>query len=474
MLLATAVTVSGLIWVIYAKDRLIDDAYIYLSYARTLSQHGQWGMVDSLPSNTATSSLWVLVLAAGAWLFGNAVLASGVAFVACNAFLAWGLRYIAQAAGLPPWIPWFGWGLLLVNPLLISSAGMESLLALTLLVWLVVCAQRRRGVWLGLLLAALFMTRPELLLVGLVMAVIIGTPLKRLFVSVAVCTLALTPWLAVSWLFLGSVFPDTLLIKRQQGSWGEWDFGNGLLLYFDRFPVPTTLALLSAGMGALAWLLVLFRRGDQGREIPVALGAGGVLYFVAYALLGVPPYHWYYAVPIGLLSLTLVLVLGSMSERVQPWPLAFVLTATCAPALVLMGVLHSQQEVPIAALTTNWAAPGEYETMAMAVREQLGDGRIRSPGETGTLSYFCNCPVLDSFSDRGVAADLVGTEIRRSNGLHRSLLELNYRHRDLAVQPLPTDFTMTWVAGAAPGSPFDAYSPWTGPGHFVVEPVPGA
>src|SRR5687768_15148900 len=47
-----------------ARDGLVDDAYITLSYARNVAEHLHWGMIPAEESNTATSPLNVLMLAA--------------------------------------------------------------------------------------------------------------------------------------------------------------------------------------------------------------------------------------------------------------------------------------------------------------------------------------------------------------------------------------------------------------------------
>ena len=44
--------------------------------------------------------------------------------------------------------------------------------------------------------------------------------------------LCIAPWYIFSWIYLGSLLPDTLFIKIAQRSWGRWDFLNGLDLYY--------------------------------------------------------------------------------------------------------------------------------------------------------------------------------------------------------------------------------------------------
>jgi hypothetical protein len=64
----------------------LDDAYIHLAMAKTLVQHGVWGIHEHAFSSSSSSPLWLLVLAAGIWSLGDATwlplaLASSTALV---------------------------------------------------------------------------------------------------------------------------------------------------------------------------------------------------------------------------------------------------------------------------------------------------------------------------------------------------------------------------------------------------------
>ena len=72
---------TGIVLWRFAGSALVDDAYIYLSYARTLAFHGQWGLVPGLESNTATSALWVLVLSAVSFVIREPLTALGSLYV---------------------------------------------------------------------------------------------------------------------------------------------------------------------------------------------------------------------------------------------------------------------------------------------------------------------------------------------------------------------------------------------------------
>src|SRR4051812_36604963 len=92
-----------------AKNALIDDAYISLSYARNLALDFHWGLIPGETANTVTSPLNALLLGGLTALtrIGGGVhpfLALGVLSVASAAALGWGWTRIARALALPWWV----------------------------------------------------------------------------------------------------------------------------------------------------------------------------------------------------------------------------------------------------------------------------------------------------------------------------------------------------------------------------------
>ena len=91
----------------------------------------------------------------------------------------------------------------------------------------------------------------------------------------------------------------------------------------------------------------------------------------------------------------------------------------------------------------NWALPHEYAAMAEDVREQVGDAPVQSPGEVGALTYFCDCLVVDRFTDRGQLAELI--EERTASSW---LLRLNYAFLDPEeLDPVEPDYQLLWRPG---------------------------
>ncbi len=279
----------------------IDDTFITLQYADTLLRSHCWGFSPGRPTNTATSPLNVAITALGGALTGSVLDAVtwittaefGAMFIVLyliskklfGGFLFGGLAFVAFVA----------------NPLLLSTLGLETVLfTLVFLVSLLFFLHHRWFV-LALSLGLLTLTRAEGVLFFLIC--LVAMP-----VSAAVRTrcallygLVLLPWYLFSWVYLGSLVPDTLLIKKGQEAWAGVSFSTGLTAYYlRRFPISTASSFAMLPVVGLVW----------GRATPLVRTVGalvvsyGVLHYAGYAALRVPPYHWYYA-PLVLASVML-------------------------------------------------------------------------------------------------------------------------------------------------------------------------
>ncbi|MET0132154.1 MAG: hypothetical protein ABW215_01025, partial [Kibdelosporangium sp.] len=184
------------------RPHLIDDTFITLSYARNLAFHGHWGLIELSTSNTATSPLSVVVLAAITFVVRNAVLAAGILYVLSQVAIALAMRRLGALAGFPSWFAPLTVVLLTVNPLLISSIGLEVQLGAAGVAWLLVAAAERRPALLGVMTGLLVLIRVDLVLV----AVMVFLLRKRFWVGMGKSVLAAlavsVPWFVFSWVAL--------------------------------------------------------------------------------------------------------------------------------------------------------------------------------------------------------------------------------------------------------------------------------
>ena len=189
--------------------------------------------------------------------------------------------------GLPLW-GWLAFVALLANPLLMSTLGLESVLFTTLSIATVYFLLTKQFGALAVTCALLTLTRPEGVLLLLVVLCFLPDTRARLR-ALFLYALFLAPWYLFSWVRLGSLLPDTFIYKTRQ-SWDTVSFWGGMMLYAQRFPFETFLTFAFLPFAALAWLKPVRRHRSL---VLVLVGATG-LHYLGYALLGVPPYHWYY------------------------------------------------------------------------------------------------------------------------------------------------------------------------------------
>ena len=386
-------------YLLLIRTALIDDAFITLRYAKTLLQSGTWGFYPGHISNTATSPLNVLLLALFSIATGSP--RDSVVWLTLTEFivLAVFLRGIGKVLGLRLFalLAFVG---LICNPLLMSTLGLESVLFATLLVGALYFYTVSRFDAMALACALLTLTRPDGILFFAICVLAGPTNLRMRIRTLGIYALYLSPWYLFSWFELGSIVPDTLIIKLNQ-SWGHYTFINGVLLYLRHYPLETILSFLFAPFATLA-----LRRPIRSLGPCVyVLTAYAVLYYTAYSLLGVPPYHWYY-VPVVLC----IVLLGALAAAQLLRDTAGISWRKCHPAAVValvlpvagVAALFVRDGVPLreAWIHTNWATHAQYRSVGEWLRNKHAGETGSSDGEIGTISYYCDCMLRDEFSER--------------------------------------------------------------------------
>lgn len=474
----TAWTLTALALFAYARlfqGTYIDDTYITLMYVRNLADHLAWGFFPGEMTNTATSPLNVVVLAVVASVSGSALSAVAIAMA-----IEWTLtlailmsisRSMTDSARAGVVI----FAMLATNPLLLSSIGLEGSLYVLLLLATLALLLTGRHTSLAVVAGLLVLTRPEGLLVLFAVLALARIDWRTRVRIVVIFGLTILPWYLFSWVVLGSAIPDTLVIKLNQQPWaGTTLFGNGPLLYLDRLPAATLGSLWPLVLAPLA-IPVLRRATPLVRRALAVLVVSAVAHYVGYAALAVPPFHWYYthevvaiAVVGGIGFADLLGRLTARAGRAGPgiaWATAALPAATFVTLLVGPGGPFSQ-----AAIHSNWARPGQYEAIAAELRAEVPpDATIDFRGEVGTLSYYSERRLLDTFTDRARADREIDRLRDGQAGVVGWLLDLNFVWRDDApTAPVPT-FVIDFGAPRVPpdvdptGDPayVDAWITWS-------------
>ncbi|HWD05191.1 MAG TPA: hypothetical protein VG674_22365 [Amycolatopsis sp.] len=486
-----AAALLGLLSFLLVRESLTDDGYITLAYAKNLAVHGEWALVPGTTANSATSPLDVLLLGfltlltriSGA---AHPVLALGVLTVASAGAIGWAWQRFVRAFGLATWVGLLGVVLVVVNPFLLSATGLEVLLVPAILLWLTVFAVEGRPILFGVFAALAVLTRLDLIVFVVIIAACSGAIRRRFWRAFGTGVLVAAPWFLFSWFALGSFIPDTLVIKQdQQGLFGAWGYFSGPVMYFLYQPVTVLVTFAGAVAGVavlMAWLGLRFaRRWDDFPPLApvVGLGLGGTGYYLVYSTLGVGPYHWYYVTPTATIATFAVLMTGvwlAQADRRPGLTRAAPLTALGLAGVTALGMLGIDvaQGVPWSSpvIFGNWASATDYARVGRELGQRLHGASVAGPGEIGTLAYYCDCQILDVFSDRSQVASIVRKRIADGGPLSSLALRINYHWFDRSQPPRPVDYKLLYGKGPASGpDSWTVYSAAKGIGHFSLVPA---
>lgn len=493
-----AVVATGVFMIV--RTGIVDDAYITLDYARNLGFALHWGLTPGHPANTATSPLNVLVQGVLTAVLRRPVLALGVLFVLSNVVVAYALLRVTWTLRLPTWSALLGCALVLFNPLLNSAVGLEIALSAGVMALLLMAAVEARPALFGVFAGLLALTRVDLVIFAGVLFVGYHV-LRRAWWKVLLAAGAVSlPWFAWSWIVLGSAVPDTLLIKATQAANQQpYAFAKSPLDMYRAFPGMTVLSFLPAILGIVilsswtgCWLRSRFQTGagpipDRvNRFKPVVLlGLGGVLHYLVYSVLNAPLFHWYFSWSIISLTYLFALSVGALAGFHEPAVGEVAGLARHQPGLAVAGMVaaliavaqvgyNAQQGIPWthAAYNGNAATPAEYAAVGRGIQPLVGDHPVRSPGEVGTIAYFCDCEVLDELSDRGIVVSLLDQQKQHQSQLSRFVLDINFYFLDKDIKPTPVDYAIVYAKQQPANGPYwpTTGPSWIGNGYDVLVP----
>lgn len=430
------------------NDTYTDDAFIQLAYARNVARHGTWGLIPDRLANTATSPLNVLLTAAFTPVFDSA-LAASVWVTAIELIVLFALLLLISQRLFHGWFfGVFASMAYLSNPLLMSTLGLESTLFATATIASMYFLIARRWRALAAALAVLTLARPDGLLLFLICVLFVPGSARTRIACALIYAALLAPWHLYSWLVLGSFVPDTLVIKIGQGAWREgMTFVSGLRVYLGVYPLATAASFLLLPLAVLA----IGRMPSAARPVAGVLAAYAVLHFLCYAVLRVPPYHWYYvhqmipAVFLGSLgaaaSADRLASSVSRSMRSLRWLIAGL------PVTGMLGVIWTQgfplTEAPI---HTNWALHRQYKEAGLWLNSHLDPATVVTvDGEVGTLAFYSERQLVNEFSEQAIVSEWIHHKERSTHPMVAAVLRLNgWWRRDEPIRP--PSYALRYVA----------------------------
>jgi hypothetical protein len=388
ILLVYLILTSGIIYILFSQWAF-DDPYITYRYAKNLANGEGFVYNSGLRVQSTTTPLFTILLALiypisqelprVANLLGALGIALGGIFI-------WDLAHTWNS-------PIVGWASLFLYPtffFLLSTIGSETPVYIAFCLGAFAFYARKQYIFSALLSALCVLTRPDGLLIPLLLLadyfIYVRRPIpwKALLVFL-VLTLV---WFLFAWSYFGSPIPATLAAKQRQASMGDIQkFATGLLVIMQPYSqqwffwLTCGLALLGifwATWRARAWWLILAWTG---------------LYFVAYTLLGVSRYFWYYAPLVP--GLIIAAGLGAealyhvMSAR--GWHASGILLTT---AIILA--------IVIAQCTNLWYMShrldpriGIYRAVGEWLKENTHPKALVGTLEVGAIGYYSDRPIVD-------------------------------------------------------------------------------
>ncbi|MCI0413284.1 hypothetical protein L0222_10860 [bacterium] len=418
------------------RSTFIDDAFIQFKYADTLVRHGNWGFFSGKTTNTATSPLNVLVLSLFTLITGS-VVTSAIWLTTCLLFcLLLILQYLSSRIFGNSYFGWLLFVAVAANPLLLSCLGMETMLFVVLFFASLTLFFFQKWYLLAANLALLTLARPDGFLLFLILALLVmfrPLPTKTKLLFAALYAITLMPWHLYSWIHLGSFLPDTLIIKTNQQAWyGNVSFGSGLgHLYFVKFSGEMLFSLIMLPFALLAF-------GSTNRSAHQLLLIGityTIIHFIAYSVLKVPPYHWYYAHLAFGCALAGSIGIACLFGNRRGIRLVFLLL----PLAGLLSLGFPFREAPI---HTNWATHDQYKEVGEWLRQNTSaSDTFVMGGEIGTLAYYADRTLLNNFSDAWNLQRI----LNRNPNKDSRLFKLNYYWRKDAQRYPRTKFILEHV-----------------------------
>jgi len=391
-----------------------DDPYISYRYATNLAQ-GQ-GFVYNLGvrSLSTTSPFFVILLAVLYPIWSDPPhLANllGALSLALGGVLLWDLARTWKS-------PLVGYTSLILYPtfpLVVSTLGSETPLYITFSLASFVFYVRQKGYLTALFTALTVLTRPDGVIIPILLIADYLLRLRRPFPKGAVSLFLIItlPWFIFAWLYFGSPLPLTLAAKQQQGLMETSQrFGQGflsLLQWYVRYSHLNIEAILS--FIGVVFLAILSRQWALFVAWPV-------LYFIAYSLLGVSGYFWYYAplvpgflvlVGLGLSGIKALVLFIKKHRKPHPdwinWiPTSLIILLIAWLTLSQASNLQLLRERPDARYRI-YRVAGEWLRMNTPINATIGTL------EVGIIGYFSNRSMIDfaGLIQSDIAANLTQT-----------------------------------------------------------------
>lgn len=372
-----------------------DDPFITYRYAENIANGVGFVYNQGERVLSTTSPLFALILGFLKIISSDiptTARAIGVVSIVFGAFFLWdlGCTWKNRLVGA------IGLFIYPIFPLLLTTIGSETPLYLALCLGAIAAYARGKYSWVSVLIGMATLARPDAILVAAVLSVHFLIKIRRPIPwdAIALFLAPLMIWALFSWGYFGSVLPVTLTAKQHQGSMAiSTKFFSGLLLMVKGYGKSWPYY----GVGAFALIGVIFGVFRRSKWLLIVFWTG--LYLLAYTLLGVSKYFWYYAplVPGLIVSLGLgfeALWLGF--ETLQRKGILRSSAVFWIGSFSLFTLFYGT--IGFDAWKTSYNNDSRfqiYKSVGQWLHDSLGSGDTIGTLEVGIIGYYSRLPIID-------------------------------------------------------------------------------
>lgn len=378
-----------------------DDPYITYRYAVNIAEGTGFVYNAGERLLSTTTPLYALILAIPHLVGLDVPLVSNIIGCVClglGGLMFWRLGQVWQA----PIIGVVGLVLYPTFPLLINTLGSETIVYTTLiLAGMLACVQAHYNRTAALFAVATLIRADAVLAVGVAGLYVFGTASRkdtqntdakvlyvRLFKAFVVYVSILLPWFVFAWLYFGAPFPVTLAAKQQQGIMLISDsFQEGFVMMAKQYWLNPfrQVQIVLGGVGVLT--LLIYQRHW------VLIVGWNVVYFVAYSMLGVTRYFWYYGPLVA--GFVALVALGAetvyrLLKRFGGQGVAYATVGVLVPVLLVphmqgMAFLHNHRDSRMVI----------YREVGMWLHDNTPPNASVGTLEVGIIGYYAQRPMVD-------------------------------------------------------------------------------
>lgn len=312
----------------FAFSVMSDDAYIMLRVAKNaIGSKGLVYNIDDYNIQACTSPLNLLLVLCSSWFLKfftenhNSAVLLGAFFTNVISFTLFttGCYSLLNHNSHLRFLPLFGTLFIVLSSLTLQTGGLETILLMGLILWGLVMLRENNVFLCSVFLSLAFLARHDAgIILFLVFAYLYyqanAQERKDIIIKfLGTSALIITPWVLFSIYYYGTSIPTTLQAKIAQGSSPYWvdSYLQGIIKWLPAFFYGSTpVAYLFLVLG-LYGVYASIKNKLLNRVSLILLLTYVALHIIAYSILSIPEYHWYY-VPYAIV-LTIFAFIGIQS-----------------------------------------------------------------------------------------------------------------------------------------------------------------